>query len=882
MSAINEKIENRPYLLWLKANLNKVFLFAVLLCFLTVTIICVAQALTWINKPFPGFLYNERVAVAPVGQYHWTGTQAGLKYPDKILKADGKPIESIKDLEKTVKDAGTGEPIVYTVERGDHIFTTTVSTMRFAWTDLLMTFGSLFLEGIAYMLIGVIVFVMKPNLRVSWIFLTVCLFLSLWSITIFDMQATHFGFIRFYLMATALIPGITLHFCIYFPEPRPFILKYPRLQILPYLISFAILVPMEIIYPHDGFQLFWSLALVYIFISTTSLIYPSTYAYFKSDSVIARQRAKILLLGAALAFPLPVFANLSQQLLGSFLGLRIQTNFLALPLIIFPACIAYAIAKHNLFDVDVYIKRAVGYAIMTAIVVCVYLGISIPLNVLVGKYQIAQSRAFPILFTLGVIVIFNPLRDRIQAFVDRIFFRLEYNYQETVQKISETMRSLLNQDQICRGIMKFALEPMFVDSGSVMILSKDKNEYECFIQTDEREEQKNLTEVEAKASLADKRAGFDGDAQKEGLIAGETDYPAKEKSELILSADNPLIKKIAELKKEVTIYDLQEDSLFKAEREAGEKVFGRLGATLILPLIYEDRLSGLISLGQKKSGKFYRREDINLLNILANQGAMAIENARMVEEVVEKERMEEELNIARDLQVSMLPAECPQIEGFEIAAYSVSAREVGGDFYDFIDMGSDIAGMVIGDVTGKSVSGALVMSASRSVFRMLSEEELTVAESMIRANRRLKRDVKTGMFVALLFAVLSSQDRTMTLCSAGQTQPVLLSAKTAEASLVETRGDTFPLGILDDAAYEETQLKMEPGDKVVLYTDGIVEAMNEQEEMFGFDRLLKVVKNSQTMTAETLLEEIKNKVNEFAGSAPQHDDITIIVIQATE
>ena len=173
------------------------------------------------------------------------------------------------------------------------------------------------------------------------------------------------------------------------------------------------------------------------------------------------------------------------------------------------------------------------------------------------------------------------------------------------------------------------------------------------------------------------------------------------------------------------------------------------------------------------------------------------------------------------------------------------------------------------------------MSASRSVFRMLSEEELDVSESMMRANRRLKKDVKTGMFVALLYAVLSSRDQTLRLCSAGQTQPVLLSAKTAIAALVETKGDTFPLGILDDAEYEETQIKLEPGDKLVFYTDGIVEAMNGQEEMFGFDRLLDVVKNSKTMTAETLLEEIKNKVGEFAGSAPQHDDITIIVVQTT-
>jgi serine phosphatase RsbU (regulator of sigma subunit) len=291
---------------------------------------------------------------------------------------------------------------------------------------------------------------------------------------------------------------------------------------------------------------------------------------------------------------------------------------------------------------------------------------------------------------------------------------------------------------------------------------------------------------------------------------------------------------------------------------------------------------GILSLGQKKSGKFYNRQDIDLLHAIANQGAVAIENARMVEEVIEKERMEEELSIARDLQMSMLPAECPQIAGFEIAAFSVSAREVGGDFYDFIEMGAEKAGMVIGDVTGKSVSGALVMSSSRSIFRMLSEEDLTVGESMMRANRRLKKDIKTGMFVALLYVVLDAQDRTLTMCSAGQTQPVHLSVRTGEASLVETEGDTFPLGILDEANYLETKLRLEPGDKIIFYTDGIVEAMNEQEEMFGFDRLLEMVQSSKSSTADDLLNEIVNKVKDFTGSAPQHDDLTVIVVSVEE
>ena len=178
----------------------------------------------------------------------------------------------------------------------------------------------------------------------------------------------------------------------------------------------------------------------------------------------------------------------------------------------------------------------------------------------------------------------------------------------------------------------------------------------------------------------------------------------------------------------------------------------------------------------------------------------------------------------------------------------------------------------------KSVSGALVMSASRSVFRMLSEESLNVSESMMRANRRLKKDITSGMFVALLYAVIDAGNLRLTLCSAGQTQPIQLSAKAEEAYLVDTEGDTFPLGILEEADYEETRRQLEPGDKVVFYTDGIVEAMNEQEEMFGFERLLEIARGARAMNADRLLKEILAKVDEFVGNAPQHDDLTVIVV----
>jgi len=153
---------------------------------------------------------------------------------------------------------------------------------------------------------------------------------------------------------------------------------------------------------------------------------------------------------------------------------------------------------------------------------------------------------------------------------------------------------------------------------------------------------------------------------------------------------------------------------------------------------------------------------------------------------------------------------------------------------------------------------------------------------MIRANRRAKKDIKSGMFVALLYGVLDSKQRTLNLRSAGQTQPILFSPRKGHAVLVQTEGDNFPLGILDEADYRETRIELAPGDKVILYTDGIVEAKNSKGELFGFERLLDMVAAAGPKNADSLLKEIMARVTEFAGAAPQSDDLTVIVVNAAE
>ncbi|MEE9605582.1 MAG: SpoIIE family protein phosphatase, partial [Candidatus Scalindua sp.] len=215
------------------------------------------------------------------------------------------------------------------------------------------------------------------------------------------------------------------------------------------------------------------------------------------------------------------------------------------------------------------------------------------------------------------------------------------------------------------------------------------------------------------------------------------------------------------------------------------------------PLIFRDELLGVLAMFSRR---VMGQEEFDWIAHFANQAAVAIKNARLFEENLEKGRMEEELKIAHDLQVSMLPDKPPEIEGIKIAASSIAAREVGGDFYDFIeigrDEGADKLGIVIGDVSGKGVPGSLMMAASRSIYRVLAEENPSVEKVMSIGNYSLNRDIRKGMFVALIYAVYEPGEKTLTLSNAGQTQPIICNGGHGNPNpfYIDTEGDKFPLG----------------------------------------------------------------------------------------
>jgi sigma-B regulation protein RsbU (phosphoserine phosphatase) len=841
----------------------------------------------WSDYPDFGFSFRSASGLKVIGVVTKHGEQAGLRVGDRILKVNEKDFNTLVELRAIVNwDLGVGN--TYLLERDGQQFTIIVQNVSSGFMRSFERSGFPFLLGICYTLIGTLVFLMKPHHRPSWVFFLFAATFGLYLGFMNPVGKVSPLWLEYPILAAqCFTPAVFIHLALTFPQEHRVLFRYPYLQAVPYLVSLALFFMIQqstrLIY--GGPALWTTVSVVYMALGVLFFVGSCLRLHLSAKSQLAKVRARMMLLGFSIAASLPLVDSLANNFLRVYIlpGLNYYLPFF----VVFPAFVGYSIVKHDLFDIDAIIKRTYGYVLTTGTVAGAYGLFVLISNFVFGGFEFARSPFFPMIFILAFVFLFNPIRNRVQRIIDRVFYRLEYDYQETVHKISETMRSLIGLNEVGKSIMDLALGTMFIDSGSLLLANRAKSEYAPLIRIRELDSRAKLL---ARLSERDEKAGEEA-RQTQGIPVKRKEVSAEmngkrvdlyDKQEFKMQADDPLIHKIGERKRELTIHDILEDPSFEDKRAVCEEKFGQLGATLVVPLIYEDRLTGLISLGQKKSGKFYRKEDINLLMILANQGAVAIENALMIEDVIEKERMEEELSIARDLQQSMLPNRCPEIARFEIASLCIPAREVGGDFFDFIEIGEDKVGLVIADVTGKSVSGALVMSASRSVFRMLSEERLGVGEIMDRANRRTKKDIKSGMFVALLYAVLDSRERMLSLCSAGQTQPLHYSAQKGKAVLVETEGDTFPLGILDEADYKETRVQLGPGDKIVFYTDGIVEAMNKEQEIFGFERLQKLVEESQTMNAATLLKEIMDRVNQFVGEAPQHDDLTAIVVTVNE
>lgn len=302
---------------------------------------------------------------------------------------------------------------------------------------------------------------------------------------------------------------------------------------------------------------------------------------------------------------------------------------------------------------------------------------------------------------------------------------------------------------------------------------------------------------------------------------------------------------------------------------------------LTVPLIARDEVIGTVQALNKIDDAPWTDEDVDTLVSFAQQAAIAIQTARYFEAEVRRERLEREMGIARRIQFSLLPNGTPDLPGYEISAAYRPAFQVGGDFFDFLSLPGDRLGMVIADVADKGVGAALYMAMSRTVIRATAPNANGPADALLRSNHIiLEGSANPSIFVTVFYAELDPASGRLVYANGGHNRPVVHRARTGESVEITTRGAI--LGLFNDIPIEQGEITLEPGDRVVFYTDGVNEAMNSGHEEFGTRRLAQTIEKSAGQSAQDTMQSILFAVDTFVGETPASDDLTMFVVRRVE
>lgn len=309
------------------------------------------------------------------------------------------------------------------------------------------------------------------------------------------------------------------------------------------------------------------------------------------------------------------------------------------------------------------------------------------------------------------------------------------------------------------------------------------------------------------------------------------------------------------------------------------KSLHQAGIRVIVPMRIQNKTKGLLTIGERITKIEFQDYDIEFLSTLGNEAMICLENARLFEETLEKQRMEEELAIAREIQQKLLPTECPALERYEISAINVSSRQVSGDYFDCIQLTPEILCLAIADVSGKGTGASLLMANLQATLHALIEANVSLPKIAGKINNLIHRNTTYDKFITFLFGFLNVRENTFTYVNAGHNPPVLMR-EDGSIKLLEAGG--LLLGMMANVPYQQETVSLIPGDWVVMYTDGVTEAINNADEEFEEQRLIETIRVNRDLSAEEMRDKILSEVKKFSEDQPQSDDITLLLLKVKQ
>ncbi len=788
----------------------------------------------WLNRSDgePGAIITD---VAPGG----VTDKAGVRNGDLLIKINGQKVTTPTQAMSIINPMKAGEFATYLIERDGTQFETKVEILKLVNIQYL----GYTLLGLAFLVVGYIVVMTRPQGKTQRMFAYYSLmtllagaFSTLAINPITDPSWRVYSLGAAFTVGRVLGMPVFLMFFLDFPVRRNImdrtwfkltLFVFSAAMTAPFFLGILPALPVQAIpFLINAPIVFYFAGLILFALSYFRRLDPSKRKKFKPilDAVAIGLLTVVYLLIVQTSNPFAIFTN----------PILLMPGFL---LVGVPVAFGYSIFRYRLMDIDLIVKRSLLYGIITASLAAIYLGfvfgIGSLLSTLVGK---SENEVLNVVAFLVIAFAFDPIKQRAQGWIDRIFYRERHDYQKALLEFSQELPRLMNMDQILNSMVNRISSTMHVEKVAVILCDEVEGCYSV-------------------AKNMETSCCVFGDEQG-GLL------------NLLRESKVPnYFGLISEEPESVKVNDRDREKIIRS------------GTVLSVPMFMKDRLIGTIHVGEKLSDKAYSQEDIDLLSTVGSQAAIAIENARLHKSEIERQKIQEELALARRIQQGLLPKQNPDIDGLDIAGVAIPAQVVGGDYFDFIEIGSKKLLVVIADVAGKGMSAALYMSKIQGMVQLAAHMYSSPKEMLTHVNRRIYDGIERKSFITMVLALFDMEQGEVKICRAGHNKVLIGTDGTLEYLSAEGIGLGLERGPVFENTLQEVRKPLKPGGLFFFYTDGLTEAMNEQEVQLGEDSVLQILKSKRHLTSEEIQRSITTAVEEFVGKAEQHDDLTLVVVK---
>jgi sigma-B regulation protein RsbU (phosphoserine phosphatase) len=799
--------------------------------------------------------------------------EAGLRVGDTLVAINHQPYTGSLVLLRAMEEAVPGDTLAVTVRSPDAnstertILLPVTESRRFTDSKILTIFINVLMPTFCLVL-GFWVVAVRPTDLLAWLLLGVFLgfgtLLAPPPLRGVSVAAVKLNF-AYYESMLVLWPAFVFLFGFFFPEPLPYFnrpgvwrKRLPWLVIAPQVLYMPVAVfggtrELTDYSSVAGFSralhIFTTLFVIYGFLLVAAFV-----AFLIAKSIIAisadaKRRLRLLCWSIAIAMT-PMLLLIVVESIRRTLDTAYWLGPVAIvSCMIFPITLAYVIVVQRAMDVKVVVRQGLQYALARNGVRVLQL-LAIVLVTLTAVALIGQKSERPqklIVIGLGLLAVFTirRLADKIGAWIDRRFFREAYDAEQVLSELSDSVRSMVEERSLIKTVAERIAETLHISRIAVLLGG----------------------------------AGPYRPAYAHGYSAAP---------DIVFPAGAGTVKVLERQKEPARVYFDDPHSWVYREpgvTEEERSKLTQLDAELLLPLRTRDKLLGFISLGPKLSDEPYSRADLRLLKSVAAQTGLALENAQLIseiaDEVAQRERLNSEVQIARDVQERLFPQRLPAIVGLTYAGTCRSALGVGGDYYDFLALPGGMLGLAIGDVSGKGIAAALTMASLQASLRSeATRAPENLAVLMGNVNRLLHEALASNRYATFFYGQYDPASQELRYVNAGHNPPMLFHAGNGSRQISRLEACGTVVGLLDNAAYQQAKLTLSPGDVLVAFTDGISEAMNATSEEWGEERLIDTIKGCLALPPREIISCIMQAADTFVAGATQNDDMTLVVLSA--